>query len=62
MLKNDSDAHMENINDVNKNENYQNVCICRNITVYDKCLNEDGDLYQDQRSVGKEKEKHTGLV
>ena len=53
---------MENINDVNKNENYQNVCICRNITVYDKCLNEDGYLYQDQRSVGKEKEKHTGLV
>ena len=30
--------------------------------VSDKCLNEDGYLYQDLKSVGKEKEKHIGLV
>ena len=48
--------------DVTKKENYQNVCICRDITVSDKCLNEDGYLYQDLKSVGKEKEKHIGLV
>ena len=43
--------------DVTKKENYQIVCICRDITVSDKCLNEDGYLYQDIKSVGKEKEK-----
>ena len=61
-IKNYPDAHVEEMPDVTKKENYQNVCICRDITVSDKCLNEDGYLYQDLKSVGKEKEKHIGLV
>ena len=60
--KTDPDAHVEEMPDVTKKENYQNVCICRDITVSDKCLNEDGYLYQDLKSVGKDKEKHIGLV
>ena len=32
----DPDAHVEDMPDVTKKENYQNVCICRDITVSDK--------------------------
>ena len=61
-FKNDPDAHVEEMPDVTKKENYLNVCICRDITVSVKCHNKDGYLYQDLTSVGKEKEKHIGLV
>ena len=42
--KKDPDAHMEEMHDVTINENYQNVCIFTDITVCDKCVNEDGYL------------------
>ena len=57
MENNDPDAHVEDMPDVTKKENYQNVCICRDITVSDKCFNEDGYLYQDLKSVRKKKKK-----
>ena len=40
------------MHDVTRKKNYQNVCICR-----DNYLNEDGYLYQDLKSVGKEIKK-----
>ena len=54
--KNNPDAHVEEMPDLTKKENYQNVCIFRDITVSEKCPYEDGYLYQDLKSVGKEKE------
>ena len=37
----DPDAHVEEKHDVTTKENYQNVCICTDITVCDKFINED---------------------
>ena len=62
LCKKDPHVHVEEMRDVTTKENYKNVCICRDITVSNKCLNENGYLYQDLKSVGKEKEKQKGLV
>ena len=51
--KKDPDAHVEEKHDVTTNENYQNICICTDMYVSDKCLNKDGYLYQGIKSVGK---------
>ena len=48
---------MKEIHFVTSKENYQNVCICTDITVCDKWPYEDGYLYQDLKSGGKEKEE-----
>ena len=58
--KKDPDAHMEEMHDDTTKENYQNFCICTDKC--DKCPNKDGYLYQGIKYVGKEKEKHKGLV
>ena len=57
--KPDPDFHVP---DVTKKSNIKNVRICRDITVSDKCLNEDGYLSQDLKSVQKGKEKRVALV
>ena len=51
-VKKDLDAQLEDIHDVTTKENYQNVCIYTDISVWDKCFNKDGYLYQRMKSVG----------
>ena len=40
------DYHVEDMQDVSTKKNYQSVSICTDNTVCDKCLNEDGYLYE----------------
>ena len=40
--KKEFDAHVEDMHYGATKENYQNICICTDNTVCDKCLNEDG--------------------
>ena len=44
MNKRDPGTHVEGMHDVTTQENYQNFCICTDITVPDKCLYRDGYL------------------
>ena len=60
-LRKDPDAHMKELHYVTTKENYQNVYICTDITVRDKCLIEDGYIYQNLQSVGEKKKNTKGL-
>ena len=49
--KKDTDAEVKEMHDITTMKNYLNVFICTDITVYDKCFNQDGYFYQDLKSV-----------